>query len=75
MTLALYGHLFRNRPVWYIRLRGLYWLASGLCPCCYSSPPLPECPICTGNRDYGPLLSGYHRDLWKNAWEARCRTW
>lgn len=72
--LSMYGML-RTHPQWWVRIRGLYWLKYGCCPCCNSSPPLPDCPICTGSRDYGHKLSGYHRNIWRNAWESRCRTW
>lgn len=44
------------------RLRML--LTYGWCPSCNSSPPLPECPVCRGSRQYGPRLHGLDRATW-----------
>jgi hypothetical protein len=66
---ALYGLRW---PRWYVRARGLHWLRhGGWCPSCYSSPPLPCCPICHGSYLYGPNLPETLRSQWRTAWLER----
>jgi len=61
-------------PRWYVRLRGLRWLAHGFCPCCYSSPPRPTCPVCYGEGEYGPDgMTPYRRELWRRRWATLSR--
>ena len=72
--LALYGY-FRYRPFWIVKYRGLNWLSSGFCPCCYSSPPRDDCPICLGHSNYGPNLHDETRALWRTRWLQRCKEW
>lgn len=55
-------------PRWYVRWRGFRWLRHGLCPCCYSSPPKKECPICEGNYGYSYLLTPEEWLLWWSRW-------
>lgn len=74
-SLAKYG-LIRNWPKWLVYLRGLWWLRSGFCPCCYSSPPRCDCPVCYGDRKYGPYrLSVEASAIWRNTWRARYAIW
>ncbi|SNS58970.1 hypothetical protein [Rhodococcoides kyotonense] len=36
----------------------------GQCPLCFSHPPLPECPVCEGDRRYGPAHRGKAQQIW-----------
>jgi hypothetical protein len=47
---------------------GLWQLRFGFCPLCNSSPPYKHCPICWGNRNYGPKLSKVAKQQWKTRW-------
>lgn len=38
---------------WWTAHRLRIMLQYGWCPRCLSSPPLPECQVCFGHRDYG----------------------
>lgn len=51
---------------WY----GRYLLRMGYCPSCNSSPPRATCPVCWGERDYGPRLSDLDRIRWRSRWDA-----
>jgi hypothetical protein len=67
--IALYGLTW---PRWWVRVRGLWWLRSGFCPACYSSPPVQHCPVCAGWPDYGPKLGPALRALWRRRWLEVC---
>lgn len=56
-------------PRWYVRWRGLRWLERGYCPCCYSSPPVPRCPVCHGNHKYGQRLTPQRSLEWRRRWQ------
>lgn len=59
-----------RRPRWYVRWRGIRWLRSGWCPCCYSSPPRRDCPVCMGHDDYGPgRLDKVTHAVWLIRWD------
>ena len=61
-------------PRWWVRLRGRARLRAGFCPACYSSPPLPDCPICRGTYDYGAAAPDWVVANWRDRWDARDRT-
>lgn len=50
------------------RLRGWWRLRHGYCPLCYSSPPPPDCPVCRGSREYGPLIGAKQRNILTARW-------
>lgn len=55
-------------PRWWVRRRGWTRIRRHVCPCCYSSPPKPECPVCRGNQQYGPHLSETAERRWRTTW-------
>lgn len=59
---------------WLTYRRGKRRLRHGYCPQCYSSPPLLDCWVCKGSREYGPLHKhDTHIGMWALAWERRYR--
>lgn len=49
--------------------RGRLRLWHCYCPACNSSPPLPECGICHGDRNYGPGTNAGKLAIWRGGWD------
>lgn len=56
-------------PRWYVYWRGRWWLRSGFCPNCYSSPPNDKCFVCEGDHNYGYRQSYGDRGRWVVRWD------
>lgn len=56
---------------WWVWRRGLRRIKSGLCPECYSSPPLPDCPVCSLTKGrYSYRLNELDRLIWLRRWKS-----
>lgn len=59
---------------WLTYRQGKKRLRHGWCPQCNSSPPLAQCWVCKGDREYGPQFKdAVHISMWALAWDRRYR--
>ena len=48
---------------------GISRLRHGFCPECNSSPPRPDCVICTGEHNYGRGMNPWVKAIWRDGWD------